>query len=179
MTRTQEKAPCSSGVDRSSFDALPPKPPTGKHVPMQQPQFDISEIAIEEVPGALSLFLVARWREWRVGVVMGDWEATGVLVIEDLRVEDDILLQRKGLFRREKRMSLSRRGIGRCLLKEVICQASRLGATELVGKLAERDLQPRPFLPDWYAREGFEILPAKTLDPPYIKGRIRMRLRPG
>jgi len=146
---------------------------------MLLPQFELSEITIEEVPGSLPLFLVARWREWRVGVVMGDWEAAGVLVIEDLRVEEDILLRRKSLFRKEWRMSLLRRGIGRGLLREVIRQASRLGATELVGKLAERDLEPRPFLPDWYAREGFEILPAKTLDPPYIKGRIRMRLGPG
>lgn len=143
------------------------------------PQFEVTEITIEQVPGALPLFLVARWREWRVGVVMGDWEAAGVLVIEDLRVEEDILFRRKSLFQSEKRMSLLRRGIGRCLLREVIRHAPRLGATELVGKLAERDLKPRPFLPDWYASEGFEILPAKTLDPPYIKGRIRMRLGPG
>lgn len=142
------------------------------------PQFEVSEISIEGVPGSLPLFLVANWREWRVGVVMGDWEAAGVLVIEDLRVEEDILLRRKSLFQCEKRMSLFRRGIGRSLLREVIRQAPRLGATELVGKLAERDLQLRPFLPDWYASEGFEILPAESLDPSWIRGRIRMRLDP-
>ncbi|MCB1202898.1 MAG: GNAT family N-acetyltransferase [Verrucomicrobiae bacterium] len=143
------------------------------------PQFEVAEITFEQVPGDLPLFFVARWREWRVGVVVGDWKADGVLVIEDLRVEEDILLRRKSLFQCEKRMSLLRRGIGRSLLREVIRQAPRLGATELVGKLAERDLQPRPFLPDWYASEGFKILPAKKVDPPYVKGWIRMRLGPG
>lgn len=139
------------------------------------PQFEVTEITIDQVPGALPLFLVARWRECRVGVVIGNWETDGVLMIDDLRVEENILLQRESIFRKEKRMSLSRCGIGRCLLREVIRQAPRLGANQLVGKLSETDLGPRPFLPDWYAREGFKIHPPDLLDPPWIKMRIRMR----
>lgn len=143
------------------------------------PNIDASEVIIEPVPSHLPLFLVARWRGQQAGVAVGDWESAGVLVIEDLRIEKDILLRRKNIFQKEKRMSLLRCGIGRGLLREVIRQAPRLGAIELVGKLAARDLEPQPFLPDWYAREGFEILPPNSHDPSWIRGRIRMQLYPG
>ncbi len=140
-------------------------------------EIDPAEVNIEARRYDRLFFVDATWRGCQAGMakcVWDDHERTRLL-LADLKVEHDKLIEKERLLWPERRANFRRLGIGRRLLREVVRQAPLMGARELFGKIVDLDLEPRPFLLDWYAREGFEIREPDPGAPLSHRHRIVMR----
>lgn len=123
-------------------------------------EIDPSEVTIKAERYDTGLNVLAIWRDSiRAGIASCRWDNNEKmrLLICDMEVKAETMVQRKRLFRQERRATFRGLGIGKRLLREVIQQARLMGARELFGKVVESDLKNSPGLLDWYAREGFEI----------------------